>query len=182
MSELGGIKYRADGIAQTKHKYVWAACEECGEPRWVAAVGSENKPRSRRCQDCGHRDASHKEAFQRLLKVQKREGHPNWKGGRFLSRGYWLTRLDEDNFFYPMADQDGYVREHRLIMAKQLKRRLLPWEVVHHKNGVKGDNRIQNLELISAQKYHFVDSRIKAYINRLENEVAQLKVQLENQI
>ena len=63
--------------------------------------------------------------------------HPNWKGGRSVNRdGYVLIRV-----------KGKQILEHRLVMEKHLGRHLRSCENVHHINGVRGDNRIENLEL-----------------------------------
>lgn len=65
------------------------------------------------------------------------EGSPNWKGGRIIERGYVRLRIS-----------NKYLPEHRLVMEKHLGRKLSLNEQVHHKNGIKDDNRLENLELI----------------------------------
>lgn len=71
--------------------------------------------------------------------------HGKWKGGRSKSEGYSLILVPPGN---PMAGWNGrYVAEHRFVMAKHLGRPLLSSEIVHHVNGVKDDNRLQNLVL-----------------------------------
>jgi hypothetical protein len=87
---------------------------------------------------------------------RKGEDHNRWKGGKYLCRGYWLV-LKPD---HPFCDSRGYVSEHRLVMEKHLGRYLQEWEIVHHINEIKTDNRIENLKLLVSQKDHRQEHRV----------------------
>lgn len=70
---------------------------------------------------------------------------PTGTGG--LSHGYWKIPVPpEERHLTAGATEVG---EHRLVMARHLGRALFPDEVVHHMNGDRVDNRIENLELWS---------------------------------
>jgi hypothetical protein len=77
--------------------------------------------------------------------------------GFCISNGYLNVKIGR----HPMANKNGYIPLHRLIMQAKLGRLLEPNEIVHHKNGNTLDNRIENLELMeslskhnSAKKFH----------------------------
>lgn len=87
-----------------------------------------------------------KEAREKRSKMYSGDKNPNWRGGRrFDKDGYVLIY----NPSHPMATSDGYMLEHRLVMEKEIGRYLTRGECPHHINGIKNDNRIENLELMS---------------------------------
>lgn len=51
------------------------------------------------------------------------------------------------------ANQDGYVLEHIALAEQKLNRRLLPDEVVHHINGIKNDNSLDNLVVLTKEEH-----------------------------
>lgn len=76
---------------------------------------------------------------------------PNWKGGKITRFGYKVIT-------HPTLKYDNgvskYVFEHRYIVEQHLGRTLYPNEIIHHKNGIKTDNRLKNLALV-LRKTHF---------------------------
>jgi len=77
-----------------------------------------------------------------------------WKGGKSNHRGYIWVWIRKTHPMASMRYKSGYVSEHRLIMAEHLGRPLDPKEIVHHKNGIKDDNRIENLEIMDRRQHH----------------------------
>jgi len=103
--------------------------------------------------------------------------HPSYKGS-WYSRGYKYLSVqglpsEQRKIAEKMVAKNHQgIPEHRLIMALHLGRPLERWEVVHHRNGVKDDNRIENLELLDnsshAKKHKEIIRELRAL--RKENE------------
>jgi hypothetical protein len=127
-------KYRSES-----NKYCSHAC----------LVGSKVLERERRtCQHCG-------EEFEILPSVTK------WNPSKFCStacsyafdRGPRKPVLRSDGYIAVWdPDERKYFQEHRVIMEQHLGRPLLAHENVHHVNGDRADNRLENLELWSTSQ------------------------------
>ena len=117
---------------------MWACLCDCGTNRNVLAK-SLKSGKSTSC-GCFRRE--------RASECMSGANHHSWRGGR---------RVDSDGYvklarpIYPWGETGGYqVPEHRFKMECHLGRHLYPEESVHHKNGVRDDNRMENLELWSS--------------------------------
>jgi len=162
MPEIGEIKRGIDVGYKSPTKLIWHACIDCGKERWVEL--KKDGVRRLRCCKC----------------AQKGHMNSRWEGGQFVSSdGYILVWISPDDFFYPMAKQNGYVLEHRLVVAKVLGRILHKWEIVHHKGtkypkgslANRRDNRYpENLQLVSDLGHK--------QITLLENEIVRLNKRL----
>ena len=179
---LGDIrsKYELGNIVKGNYTwYQWHACENCGEAVWSRICkGKVARQSCRICKNTGRNSAG-------------------WKGGRFIHCGYVCVYIEKDDPCLPMSKASsltggGYVNEHRLVMARHIGRCLHRWESVHHKNGIKTDNRIENLELSMRGNHTVMHSKgyrdgyskgladgRTAQIAELQNEIKLLRLQIE---
>jgi len=150
--QIGDIRRAYEVGWKGNQKMLYHGCVDCGRPSWVTLkdVKKGGRPATLRCCSCSSRK-------QLSLVLQGAHYNYNWKGGRLLdSRGYVIVYITTDSPYFSMAcarhrgvnSVTGYILEHRLIMAQELGRCLQANELVHHKNGIKTDNRPENLQLV----------------------------------
>ena len=167
MPNIGEIKtakelgYKSKGV-----KYIWLGCPNCSKERWIQYVKRDIK---KLCFQCANRS--------------RRQ-----VGNTFInSKGYRVILLAEDDFFFSMANDRRWILEHRLIMAKHLGRCLHSWEIVHHKNHIRQDNRIENLQLqsdIGHKQLTIMEQRIdklEVLVKKQSQQIKLLQWQLKEQ-
>jgi hypothetical protein len=163
MPQLGDKCHGYDIDKKNRDIYIWEECPNCHQQRWVAKHRSKKRNHLGVCFRC------------RCLRYGK--DNPKWRGGYSIdANGYPRIVLSPGDFFLPMADKYRSVLEHRLVMAKSLGRNLQSWEIVHHKNHIRDDNRIENLQLVGLDK-HTQITRMEQRIKKLEVIIEQLKAE-----
>ena len=134
-------------------KYI---CKNCGSDFWRSPWHRKNRGGAKYCsRKCMYSSQDWK------LKHSK-ENNGNYKGGKTTSRGYKMI----------YSGNNKYVFEHRLIMEKVLGRPLKKDEVVHHLNGIRSDNRPENLSVMFKNLH---DSEGHTYILILQERIRHLE-------
>ncbi len=111
--------------------------------------------KARRGKPSWNKGKKHSESHRKALSLNhadvRLEKNPFWNGGKMrIASGYILLRVTN----HPFANIAGYIYEHRLVMETHLGCYLTAEEVVHHINGIKDDNRIENLMLFASKSEH----------------------------
>lgn len=105
----------------------------------------------------------------------------NWLGGvKMHGNGYLMQYVGAEY----TGTNNKYMLQHRYVMEQALGRKLEKYEQVHHKNGIRTDNRIENLELLLACNHPAGHrtvltediSRLMTRISELENENDKLRL------
>jgi ribosomal protein S27E len=164
---LGEIRNsRQLGVMSGKsRRFIYLICNKCGKANWIARERN-TKVETYRCHQCC-----------RL---------PDFTRRHIITTGYVIVRLPKDDFYAPMMNRGKYIVEHRLVMARHIGRCLQPFELVHHKNGVKDDNRIENLELTGSIGEHskdhtkgYKDGFLKGFNDGRDSRIKQLTARIE---
>lgn len=106
-----------------------------------------------------------KEALSKIMSVSNSGANSgNFNGYRARRDGYVFRYVPE----HPYSDSRGYVGEHRLVVEEHLGTFLTREFVVHHINGIKDDNRIENLAVMTVGAHSAFHGRAGRNIPRAE--------------
>ena len=130
MPQIGEIKQGRELGRRNNDKHIYIACPDCGKERWVQLPALKRQANQGRCPQCANKEG------------RGRENSRHWKGGKpFITNGYILLYQPS----HPNAHHGGRVKRSRLVLEEKLGRYLLPNCVPHHINGIKDDDRPENL-------------------------------------
>lgn len=94
--------------------------------------------------------SEHREKVIKTLRYGfKGKDNPNWKGGLHHQDGYVFVRMPN----HPKVHSNSYIKRAILVAEKTLGRMLMEGEVTHHVNGIKDDDRPENIEVMSARAH-----------------------------
>lgn len=153
---INGIKqevlYRVVRAGNNFHPQILRRCGECGKEEWIFRCNAFKENVTGLCRHCS--SVLSVEKMNLIRTTAKGTQCGRYKKGYYISHnGYRYVSLHSEHPLRSMAGSKRSVGQHRLIMAEHLGRILSRHEIVHHKNGDKEDNRLENLEILNRAKH-----------------------------
>lgn len=134
-----------------RRKPIFKPCEICGDKfkTWPCIIeNNRGKYCSKECYYAamiGRKPP--KTAFKKGQNIGKK--CPNWKGGITYSEGYAYVKTPK----HPTHKDNSYILRSHLVLEKHMGILLTSNDIVHHINGIKDDDRIDNLQLLSRSQH-----------------------------
>jgi len=182
LGELGEIKVIHYSVktrkAKIPTKLIWTECPNCKKRRWQR-LQDYQKQQGRGC--CVGMCKACSDVTRRGKPIKQ----PAWKGGRWIRDGYVNVKIEPDDPMIGMAKKATtgftyYIPEHRLVRARHIGRPLSSEEHVHHINGIRDDNRIENLAILDNKTHpkmsfvHALQKRIRELEKNIQETLAML--------
>jgi len=124
-SELGNTKMA---------KKVWQECPDCKYQRWIDKRYYDQPNHTGRCNKCSIEGSL----------------NPKWTGGEYITSSGYKKILKKG---HPLSDRDGHIFEHRYVVCEKYGTGALIDRVVHHIDGDKLNNNIENLEIMTMSEH-----------------------------
>ena len=155
----------------------WQYCQTHRQNRWTRAEQKARQSGLWRCVDCGINIGRRAQRCRDCCDVNKRKvlGHrsPNWKGGQTKQNGYIYLLVAPE-----ARKGHRYQPEHRIVW--EAANGLMPeGYIIHHVNGIKDDNRLENLQAMPRAKHNHRHDDHDRRILELEAENRALREQLD---
>ena len=141
-----------EAIRETKYQRY-----ERQHPSYCMDCGKLVTRRSVRCHLCDNKNR---------VETNRGENNPNWKGGKTHNNGYIYLRA------YREGKKHCYQAEHILVW-EQANGKLPDGWIVHHLNGIRKDNRLENLSAMPRERHN-----LKLAFQPYEERIRQLEAEL----
>jgi hypothetical protein len=131
---IGEIRFGLEIGRKTNERRIWLECPLCKKPRWIP-VNYEGLYDNKNCNNCHMKLSGRQRNLGKTLPIGSR-------------------CVPEKDGYVCIKTEQGWELEHRFVMSQILGRPLSTYERVHHKNGIRTDNRPDNLELFNDNSSH----------------------------